>query len=152
LASCRFLIAAIPFALVFGNLAPPSSPSAALAYVVSVILAYVIGTLIGLLMGLVAFWTVQTLGVQVIYNFAAAFFGGALVPLYFFPQFLRTVGEFLPFQAQVFIPLSIYTGSITGTGAIAQAFALQLMWILALALIAWLLWQRAQRVVTVYRG
>lgn len=147
-----FLLAAIPFAFTLGNLGPPASPGAAVAYLISALLAYVIATLIGLLMGLVAFWTVQTLGVQVIYNFAAQFFGGALVPLYFFPPLLRAFGEFLPFQAEVFIPLSIYTGSIAGPGPIAQAFALQLLWVGALALSAWLLWRRARRVVTVYRG
>jgi ABC-2 type transport system permease protein len=147
-----FLMAAVPFAFILGNLGPPVSPAAAVAYLVSLLLAYAIGTLIGLLMALVAFWTVQTLGVQVIYNFAAAFFGGALVPLYFFPKALRAVAEFLPFQAQVFIPLSMYTGSIAGIGAIAQAFAIQLFWVGVLGLIVWLLWRRAQRIVTVYRG
>jgi ABC-2 type transport system permease protein len=147
-----FVIAAVPFAFVLGNLGPPASPAAAAGYLLSVLLAYAIAMLIGLLMGLVAFWTVQTLGVQVIYNFAAQFFGGALVPLYFFPALLRTIAEFLPFQAQVFIPLSIYTGSIARPDAIAQAFAVQLFWVIALGLLAWLFWQRAMRVVTVYRG
>ncbi len=147
-----FLLAATPLAYIVGNLGPPASPVAAIAYVISVMLAYAIATLIGLLMGLVAFWTVQTLGVQVIYNFAAQFFGGALVPLWLFPPLLRAVGDVLPFQAQVFIPLSIYTGLIAGAGPIAQAFAVQLFWVGALALITWRLWQRARRVVTVYRG
>ena len=152
LANLPFVIVGIPFAMFLGQLALPASPAAAAWYLVSFVLAYVIAMLIGLLMGLVAFWTVQTLGVAVIYNFAAQFLGGALVPLYFFPDTLRAVAELLPFQAQVFIPISIYTGSISEIGEIAQALGIQLMWVGLLALLAGAVWQRARRVVTVYGG
>ncbi|MBA2756270.1 MAG: ABC-2 family transporter protein [Chloroflexi bacterium] len=147
-----FVVLSVPFAFVFGNLAPPASAGAALAYLASLLLAYVIATLIGLLMGLVAFWTTQSLGIGVIYEFATQFFGGALVPLYFFPPLLRTVADLLPFQTQVFIPVSIYTGAISGPADIARALGLQAFWIAALAVIAWIVWQRARRIVTVYRG
>jgi ABC-2 type transport system permease protein len=147
-----FLVAAVPLAFIVGNLAPPASSAAAIAYLASLALAYAIATLIALVMALVAFWTVETLGVGVIYEFAIQFFGGALVPLWFFPSILRTIAELLPFQAQVFIPLSIYTGAISDPAGIARALGLQLLWVAALTVIAWLLWQRAQRIITVYRG
>ncbi|MDQ3412119.1 MAG: ABC-2 family transporter protein [Chloroflexota bacterium] len=144
-----FLVIAIPFAFILGL---PASPVAAGAYLVSLVLGYAVAMLIGLLMGLVAFWTVQTLGVAVIYRFAAQFFGGALIPLFLMPDGLRLLAELLPFQAQVHVPLSIYTGRITGADAIAGAVGLQLFWVGALALLAWLMWQRARRIVTVYGG
>lgn len=147
-----FLLVAIPFAFVLGNLAPPVSPTATVVYLVSVLLGYAVAMLIGLLMGLVAFWTVQTLGVAVIYRFAAQFFGGALIPLFLMPDGLRIVAELLPFQAQAHIPLSIYTGRITEPAAIAGAIGLQLFWVVALALLAGLTWRRARRIVTVYGG
>lgn len=147
-----FLVIAIPFAFVLGNLGLPASPVAAGAYLVSLVLGYAVAMLIGLLMGLVAFWTVQTLGVAVIYRFAAQFFGGALIPLFLMPDGLRLVAELLPFQAQVHIPLSIYTGRITDPAAVLGAIGLQLVWVGALAWLAWLTWQRARRIVTVYGG
>jgi ABC-2 type transport system permease protein len=147
-----FVIVGIPFALILGNLALPASLAAAGWYVISLVLAYVIAMLIGLLMGLVAFWTVQTLGVAVIYNFAVQFLGGALIPLYFFPDTLRAVAELLPFQAQVFIPISIYTGAIAEPVAIVRAFGLQLLWVGLLALLAGAVWHQARRVVIVYGG
>lgn len=152
LGNVPFVVAAIPLAIIVGGLAPPASPAAAAAYVVSLGLAYAIATLIGLLMGLAAFWTVQTVGVHVIYDFAAQFFGGALVPLAFFPSLLRTIADLLPFQATVFIPASIYTGSIAGPADVARALALQLFWVVALSVLALLVWRRARRIVTVYRG
>lgn len=146
------LLAAIPFALVLGNLGLPASPMAAAIYLVSFLLGYAVAMLIGLLMGLVAFWTVQTLGVAVIYRFASQFFGGALIPLFLMPDGLRVVAELLPFQAQVHIPLSIYTGRIVEVEAIARALGLQTFWVGALALLAGLTWRRARRIVTVYGG
>jgi ABC-2 type transport system permease protein len=142
----------VPLAMVLGNLAGPASPAAAAAYLASISLAYLISVLIGLLMGLVAFWTVQSLGVGVIYEFAAQFFGGALIPLTFFPPLLLGIAGFLPFQAQVSIPVSIYTGAISGAGELASAFALQLFWVAALVLIVGWTWRHARRVVTVQGG
>lgn len=147
-----FVLLSIPLALVVGHMAPPVSPGAAAAYLISLLLAYLIATLIGLLMGLAAFWTVQSLGVGVIYEFATQFFGGALVPLFFFPPLLRTLADVLPFQTQVFIPVSIYTGAISDAGDIGHALGLQVFWIVALSVIAHFVWQHAKRVVTVYRG
>lgn len=152
LGNVPFVLAALPLAVVVGGLAPPASPTAGLAYVASLVLAYAIATLIGLLMGLAAFWTVQTVGVDVIYNFAAQFFGGALVPLAFFPSLLRTIADWLPFQATVFIPASIYTGSIASLPDIGRAIAVQVFWVIALAILAVLVWRRARRIVTVYGG
>jgi ABC-2 type transport system permease protein len=147
-----FVVLSVPLAFVVGNLAAPASPGAAIAYLASLGLAYLIATLIGLLMGLVAFWTVQTLGVGVIYEFAAQFFGGALIPLSFFPSGLRTLADLLPFQTQVFIPVSIYNGAISDLAGIARALGLQLIWIAVLSVIVWFVWQHAKRVVTMYRG
>ena len=147
-----FLLVAIPFAFVLGNLGPPASLTAAAIYLISFMLGYAVAMLIGLLMGLVAFWTVQTLGVAVIYRFAAQFFGGALIPLFLMPDPLRALAEVLPFQAQAHIPLSIYTGRISAPEELAGAIGLQIFWVGALAVLAWLTWQRARRIVTVYGG
>jgi ABC-2 type transport system permease protein len=142
----------VPFALVLGNLAGPASVGAALAYLASLALAYLISILIGLLMGLVAFWTVQSVGVGVIYEFAIQFFGGALIPLMFFPPVLRGLADVLPFRTQLSIPVSIYTGAISRPAELAEAFALQLFWVAALTLIVAWVWRYARRVVTVQGG
>ena len=147
-----FVVLGVPFAMLLGNLAGPATPAAAVAYLVSLGLAYVISMLIGLLMGLIAFWTVQSLGVGVIYEFATQFFGGALIPLMFFPPFLLAIARVLPFQAQVTVPVAIYTGAISSPEDLAAAFALQVFWVAALALIVGWVWRYARRVVTVHGG
>jgi ABC-2 type transport system permease protein len=146
-----FVVLAAPFAFVLGNLAAPASLPAVFAYLVSVVLAWLISSLIGLLMGLLAFWTVETHGVTVIYTFATQLLGGALVPLAFFPGWLRTLADVLPFRAVAAVPVSIYTGATVGADVFA-AIAFQAAWIALLGLVGWLTWQRARRVITVYRG
>lgn len=146
-----FVVLAVPFAFVLGNLSAPVSAVAAVAYVVSAVLAWLIATLLGLLMGLVAFWTVETLGITVIYNFATQLLGGALIPLAFFPDWLRTIAMVLPFRAIAAVPVSIYMGAVTGPGVIGQ-MAFQLAWIVLLTFAGWLVWRRARRIVTVQGG
>src|SRR5262245_39412459 len=146
-----FLLIALPLALIAGGMEPPASASAALLYLVSMVLAYIVTALMGMLMGLIGFWTLQTGGIQAIYDFVSLFFAGALVPLWFFPPVLRQVASWLPFQAQAFIPLSLYMGQVPGQ-QIAGALGLQLFWMLALFGICWLVWQRAMRRVIIQGG
>ncbi|MEP7189786.1 MAG: ABC-2 family transporter protein, partial [Roseiflexaceae bacterium] len=146
-----FVLLAVPLALIVGGLEPPASASAALLYLVSMALAYMVTALMGMLMGLIAFWTLQTRGVQAIYEFVSQFFAGAMVPLWFFPPLLRQVADWLPFQAQAFIPLSLYMGQVPQQG-IAGALGLQLFWVIVLFGMAWLVWQRAMRRVIIHGG
>ncbi|HEY8742252.1 MAG TPA: ABC-2 family transporter protein, partial [Chloroflexota bacterium] len=97
-----------------------------LLYLLSLVLGYLVSVLIGLVIGLVSFWTLQTWGVLAIYQYVSQFFTGALVPLVFFPAWLRRVADLLPFQAQAFIPLSLYMGNVAPK-AIPGALGIQLV-------------------------
>jgi len=145
------IILALPFAIVVGGIQAPQSLMAGLLYIVSLALGYLVAILMGLIIGLTAFWTMELGGVLVIYTFANQFFGGALIPLWFFPPLLRRVADLLPFQAQAFIPLSMYTGQLDGAQA-AQALVLQLFWVVILFGLASLLWRRALYRVVIQGG
>lgn len=151
-------LAAIPraaagfaLALLLGAFRPPESAGAAVAFAVSVAAGWCIAMMMNLAVSMVAFWTLETRGAFHIYRTVAAFFSGVLVPLWFMPDWLRIGLEWLPFQAQVFTPLSIYLGRLQGP-ALWQALAVQLGWIVVmygmLRLIAW----RALRKVVVQGG
>src|SRR4051794_33707545 len=146
-----FVMLALPFALFLGGIQAPQSFQTGLLYLVSLGLGYLIAVLMGLIIGLIAFWTMETGGFLTIYGFANQFFGGVLVPLWFFPPPLRRVADLLPFQAQVFIPLSMYTGQLFGAQA-AQALRLQLFWVVALSGLAWLVWRQAMLHVVIQGG
>jgi ABC-type uncharacterized transport system permease subunit len=144
-------LALLPLAMVVGVIRPPPTLEAAVLYVASVVLAVGVVTSIGLIMGFVAFWTLETGGIQAIYRFTNLFFAGGLVPLWLFPGPLRTVAELLPFQTQANIPVSIYVGRITGVDAL-RGLAVQLVWVVVLGLVARFVWSRALRRVVIQGG
>lgn len=146
-----FLLLAVPLAFALGGFVPPASVTAGLLYLLSLVLGYLVSILSGMVIGLVSFWTLETWGILAIYGHVNQFFTGALVPLTFFPLWLRQVADLLPFQAQAFIPLSIYMGQVPAH-EIPGAIAVQLVWVVVLLAIAWAMWQRAMRRVVVQGG
>lgn len=141
----------LPFAFVVGVLTLPPSPEAGLLYLASLTLAYAVVSCFGLLMGAAAFWTLETSGIQQIYRFANLFFAGGLVPLWLFPDALRTVAELLPFRTQADIPVSIYVGRLSGADAV-RGLAIEAVWVALLALLVGFVWSRALRKVVVQGG
>lgn len=146
-----FVLLAFPLAWLLGGLPPPASALALALYLVGLLLAYLIGVLIGLLIGMISFWTLEMIGFQFVLRFVSQFFGGALVPLQFFPPALAALSSFLPFQAQAYLPLEIYLGQVRGS-AIAGALALQAFWVVLLYVIARLVWRRAVRRLVIQGG
>lgn len=146
-----FVLLAVPFAFVFGGFVLPASLSAGLLYLLSLALGYLVSVLLSMLIGLVSFWTMQSWGVIDIYSYANQFFTGALVPLWFFPAWLRQVADLLPFQAQAFIPLAIYLGQ-TPARDIPAALGIQAIWIVLLFALVGIVWQRAVRRIVIQGG
>jgi ABC-2 type transport system permease protein len=151
LASAPFAILALIPAYFLGGLLPPASVVAGVSYLVSLALAGAIVVLLGLLMGMTTFWTVENSGMMMIYMLVSQFFSGMMVPLPFFPPALRTIAGFLPFQAQGFLPVSIYLGQTQGIDVLS-ALALQIFWTVVLAFLARLVWGRAMRRVVIQGG
>jgi ABC-type uncharacterized transport system permease subunit len=146
-----FVLLAVPLAFVLGGCVPPASWLVGLLYLFSLALGYLVSVLLSMLIGLASFWTVQTWGIIDIYSYTNQFFTGALVPLWFFPPWLRQVADLLPFQAQAFIPLSIYVGQIPAD-EIPTALSIQLGWVVVLFALVWVVWQRAMRRVVIQGG
>lgn len=146
-----FAALALPLAMLAGGLQTPASTTAAILYLLSLVLAYLVTALIGLLIGLIAFWTLEFSGFMIMYRFVNAFLAGALVPLTFFPPWLRTLAELLPFQTQAFLPVSIYLGQAQGEAAL-RAIGVQAFWVVLLAGLAQVGWRRAMGRVIVQGG
>jgi ABC-type uncharacterized transport system permease subunit len=142
---------ALPVAAILGSLAPPASVGAAALYLVSMAVGYGVTLAIGLLLGLLAFWTFRTQGITLLYHFVNQFFAGALVPLFFFPDWLRRVAELLPFQTQAFLPLSIYFGHLSGLDAL-RAIGIAIVWLALLWVAAAVVWRAAIRRVVIQGG
>jgi ABC-2 type transport system permease protein len=76
---------------------------------------------------------------------------GLLIPLTFFPEPLRKVLAWLPFQHIAFTPLEIYLGKYSPTQA-AVALGTQWLWVIALLWLGNRWWHRSARKVTIHGG
>ena len=137
--------------LALGGVKAPNSPLDLLAWAVSMMLG--IGNImtINLLVSMTAFWTLEIGGVMILYRFGSAFLSGALIPLWFMPGWLQPIISRLPFQAQIYAPLSIWFGTSHGAELLGT-LALQLGWVLVLFLLLQLVWRRAVHKVVVLGG
>lgn len=134
-AACHTLTRLFP-TFVFGALlfepALPRSPGTWLAASVSVALAVVVSFGWRFLLNLTAFWLLDARGTHTMSLAVVNLFSGVLVPLAFFPGWLRSIAELLPFRAFVMVPIEV----LLGQRGLADALAIQLFWAVALALFA----------------
>lgn len=133
------------------RIAPPASPGAALLFPVSVGLGFLVKFLVSYLTGLLCFWTLNAVGLLWARAAVTNILSGALIPLALFPDWLRAAALAAPFQAIIHTPLTIYLGEARGL-ALAGALASQAGWIVALWIVARLLWRPAVRTLTVQGG
>jgi ABC-2 type transport system permease protein len=90
------------------------------------------------------FFTIRNNSAMLILIFAQNLLSGVYAPLWFFPDWFITLSGFLPFQATLSVPLSIYVGRIELSEAGAQ-LAVQAAWVVVLALFTRWVWRRAAR-------
>lgn len=145
------VIAGVLIAFAMGGLRPPASPASAAGFLMAAALGWLLTTMLNLTVSMVAFWTTDTRGPFYVYRAVASFASGALVPLWFMPDWLRPVLEMLPFGLQVFVPLQLWFGQ-EPLGGLWGVLAVQVGWLAVasgvLALVGW----RALRTVVVNGG
>ncbi|MGP9536828.1 ABC transporter permease [Brachybacterium sp. AOP43-C2-M15] len=142
---------AVTVGLLLGALGAPGSVLSALAFTLSIVLGFAIAQILNFMIGLVGFWTLEVSGAFHIYRMFVQFSSGALIPLWFMPEWLSGGLSLLPFSSQVFVPLTIYVDASPGAHTLA-AIGLQLVWILVLTVLAVLLWRRAIRRLVIFGG
>lgn len=143
-------IVALVWGITIGAVLPPSL-MAVLPWVISTLLAVVLTLMVNLLVSLACFWSTELSGYLMLYRLGSGLLSGALVPLWFMPGWLAMVLDWLPFRAQVFTPLSIYSGQVSGTAA-WLAIAAQLGWIFVVGTLLHVIWRRAEYRVVVLGG
>ena len=118
---------------------------------ISLFMAYMIKFIIAYTFSLLCFWTTSAGGVVWVRRVLCDFFSGALIPLSFFPLWLKNIAFVLPFQGMTNIPASIIIGKIRGTQAIFMIL-FQIGWFIVLWFLALSVWKIAMRKVTVNGG
>jgi ABC-2 type transport system permease protein len=113
-------------------------------------LALLIDALIAVLIGLMAFWIEEVTPIFWIYQKLIFTVGGLFLPLEMFPDWLRRVSDWLPFQYIAYAPARAFV-------AFEPSFALraaagQMAYIVVLTALVHLVWRLAQRRMVVHGG
>jgi ABC-2 type transport system permease protein len=120
-----FAVGAIVFRLHY------PSPLDLVAFFVSVVLAVVVSFGFRFLYNSAAFWLTDIRGVVTLALTVSLFFSGMVLPLTFFPSWLRAIAHALPFASIMQTPIDVWLGKHDGA-ALLGILALQAAWALAL--------------------
>lgn len=137
--------------LVTGLVQLPASWAAAGVFVLAFVLGLATMYFLNLLMDLTCFWAVRNVFLMLIFQLVQNLLSGVYAPLWFFPAWFATLASVLPFQGIVSVPLSLYVGRIAPSHAWG-ALGVQVVWLVALALLTRFIWSRAALRVTVQGG
>jgi ABC-2 type transport system permease protein len=138
----------VPFAigaLVFELHYP--SPIDAVLFTVSLVLAVVVSLFFRFLYNLPAFWLLDIRGVIIFVVSVSLIFSGAVVPVPYFPSWLRDLSYALPFAAILQTPVDVWLGK-----AEPWQIAVQAAWALALFALGRVVLSRATRKLVVQGG
>lgn len=114
------------------------------AYLVCVSAAFVVRFLIAYCVGLLTFWFDQATALDEFYYVIAAFLTGSFAPLDLYPPAVRALIEWTPFPYLVYYPVQVLNGTLSWS-EIGRVLAVQLAWIVGLALLRNLLWRYGLR-------
>ena len=133
------------------RLLPPPNLFQAVMFIISLVLAFYLVNSFAMLMYAATFYTMNPMGVRLIFASLGDMLAGDIVPIPFFPDAARRVLELLPFGSMQNAPYLIYSGYI-GPDRMAQTLLLQVFWCAALTLLGRFLFTRIQQRISIQGG
>jgi ABC-2 type transport system permease protein len=113
-------------------------------FLLSVILTALLQFFMSYAMAMLAFWVLEV-STFIFILFAFEYLAsGHMFPLNILPPRLEQILQFTPFPYQLFFPVSIYLGQVTGP-ALLRGLATQALWVVAAYGIARFAWRRGVR-------
>lgn len=117
---------------------------------INLLLGLSLDFVISLTIGISALWIEDTNSLTSIYHKFRLVFGGLILPIALFPSFIKTITELLPFS-QLYYSAARQVVAFNFDTFI-QSITIQLFWIVIFAFIAWLLFQKGHKQVSVNGG
>ena len=148
----RFLLNLLTAAVVvtLGIRQVAGSPAGLVAFLGMATLALLLDSLIAVLIGLSAFWIEEVMPAFWIYQKLLFTVGGMFLPLEMFPQWLRRIAGWLPFQFITYAPARAFVAF--EPRFVLRSMAGQVMYAVVLVVLIKVVWQRAQRRLVVHGG
>ncbi len=122
-----------------------------LVFALSAFLATIVGFSIRFCSNLVAFWLLDSRGIDQMVTVLVDFFAGLLLPINLFPSWLEIVARVLPFASMLQLPVEIYLGRWDGW-RLAWIVGQQALWAVVLLGAGRMILAAASRKVVVQGG
>ncbi|MCX7919078.1 MAG: ABC-2 family transporter protein [bacterium] len=108
-------------------------------FIGSLLLTLLMNFLLSFCIGLISFWMLEVSTLFFIFYGLQYLLSGGLFPLDLLPKPIYTITTYLPFYYQTFFPVSMYMGKFT-MPEIIRAISIQIVWVIAMYLLAKSLW------------
>ncbi len=141
---------AVVLALIF-PVRPPKTPAYAVLFFLSLIGSVMLVATLNFIVGSCAVRLKSILGLLRAKFFVQELLSGLLIPMTMFPSGLQKLLALLPFEHIGYTPMLIYLGRLNYRRA-AGALAVQLLWVVLLALFGRWFWARMSRKITIHGG
>lgn len=125
--------------------------SSVLLYLVSILLAIVISFFSNFIFAMTVFLIDAYFGLMQLNEAIVRIFSGSLIPLAFFPAWLRTIAYILPYASIYTIPTLILMNRYT-SGELWTNLGIQLAWAVGLVIGTHILWNRVMAKMKVHGG
>jgi ABC-2 type transport system permease protein len=119
---------------------------------ISILLAFLISFSIDYFVGIMGFYSESVWGLSITKEIIVTVFSGALIPLQFFPEAIRNVLFWLPFQAIYHTPIMMMTKPNLGLEVFLPMMLVQLGWAILLFILARLFYNQAVKVLRIAGG
>ena len=144
------MIAVFGGAMVWWLAGPPPGLRGWPVTIVAVLGAWALNFLVNGLIGLAAFVSEEVAPFEWIYQKFAFIFGGLLIPLDFYPQWLQNIAFALPFPAMTYGPSRLFVSP--EASLFASVLSQQAIWILVLGILLAVTYRRGLAFLTVNGG
>jgi ABC-2 type transport system permease protein len=133
------------------NVMPPPDAGALAAFILSMGLAAMLQFFISYTMAMLAFWFLE-ISTLIFILFAFEYLAsGHLFPLSMLHPVLRHVLFFTPFPYQLYFPVAIYMGKVSGT-QMETGILIQILWVIAAFVLARFAWARGIKKYAAFGG
>lgn len=110
-------------------------------WLLAMIGAWAINFFVNIAVGAMSFFMESSLKLMEVWLASFFVFSGYLFPLELFPEWLRTITDYLPFKYLISLPVELMTGKLSVEAAL-PLLARQFTWVVGLVVVALVLWNR----------
>ena len=123
-----------------------------LYFVIAVVIAVMINYNIDFFVGTICLYTESIWGINIMKQVIVLLLSGATIPLAFFPETIRNIVNWLPFQSIYNAPLTLLLGKSADIKDVAVTIGTQLIWLAVTYAISKLFWKISLPQITVNGG